>query len=168
MVFRALMMSLVDRDCGVNNLRLDCLLMDDWLYSLVNVVVYMLADYLRGSSSGVSSLVGLGCVGEATEFSLYTRASFLLVVMSEFFLHLWCKVVGVLLWEDLLVRDGLNSGVVVILVNLPIYCFGSFLMSVGLDGLRCNSRVNDFVHISAMTGSAGDFANCRTCCVHVC
>jgi len=34
-----------------------------------------------------------------------------------------------------LVSNGLDGGVVMVLVNLPVYCLLNLLMSVGLNGL---------------------------------
>jgi hypothetical protein len=54
------------------------------------------------------------------------------------------------LGEDLAVNDGLNSAVVVVLVNLLVYCSVDLLMLVRLDGLVGDSRSNSLVDCGVM------------------
>lgn len=72
---------------------------------------------------------------ELTELSVDTLLSLSFVSVSEFTVYLGCQIVCVLLWEDLSVRDWLNSGVVVVLVDLTVDCLCGLFMSVRLDGL---------------------------------
>lgn len=61
---------------------------------------------------------------------------------------------AVLLWQNLLVRDWLHRGVVVMLMNLSIYSLGGFLMSVRLDCFAGDSWVDtliDSLHESVWT-----------------
>lgn len=81
-------MDFMNWDSGVDNLGLDSLLVDDWLYSLVDVVVYMLAsDGSTGSLRGGGTLSS-GGVLESTELLAYGASSLILVVVTELLLDL--------------------------------------------------------------------------------
>ena len=52
--------------------------------------------------------------------------------------------------EDLFVLDGLNSSVVMMLMNLAVHCLGGFFMAMRFDGFIGNARVDQFVHFGSM------------------
>jgi len=70
------------------------------------------------------------------------------------------KLGGVCLGENLTVFDGLNSAVVVVLVNLLINGSVDFLVLVRLDSLvhysRRNSLVNCCVMVTGLVGEVGE------------
>jgi hypothetical protein len=67
---------------------------------------------------------------------------------------------SVCLGKNLTVLDGLNSAVVVVLVNLLVYRSVDLLMLVRLDGLVSDSRGNGLVHggvvVTRLLGEVGE------------
>jgi len=153
------MMRLVDGDNGVDNLWSDSLLVDDWLHCLVDMMVDVFALNSWCGSSRVSGFVGVGGVLELSQFSLESLASLMLVAMVEFLLDDRLHLVVMLLWEDFLVLDGLDSGVVVILVDLTVNRFSEFLMSGGLDVLAGDSWSNTLRDVGGVALAAGKLGN---------
>jgi hypothetical protein len=97
MVHRGSIVSLVDGDGGVDDVRLDSLLLDDRLDVLMDVVVNTLARDGGSSLGRVCGAVCLSCVSVLGSFSLESSPSvFLLAVVEGLMLHR-DKVVVVLL-----------------------------------------------------------------------
>jgi len=132
-VLRGSVVGLVNWDNGVDNLWLYSLLVDDGLNSLMDMVMNVLTSDGRGSSSRMRCLSYGGSVLELTKFSTHPAVRLGLVIMSEFALNLRQHVMDVLLGENLLVSNGLHSGVVVVLVDLSVDSLNSLLMFVRLD-----------------------------------
>lgn len=126
-------MCLVNGDGSVDNLGLNGLLVDDWLDGLVNVVVNTFT-----SNGGLNLLSMLGLVGgrrvlELSSLALESQFDLLrLVVLDVTVLDLLHGVV-VLLGQNLAVLDGLDGGVVMVLVSLLVDGSEDFLMSDWLD-----------------------------------
>lgn len=73
---------------------------------------------------------------------------------------------SVLLWENLSVLNWLDSGVVMILVDLSVNGFCCLLMSVRLDGLGGDGWVDNLVNVSGVAVTAGDLGDGGSCGVH--
>lgn len=165
-MLRAGVMSFMYRSNSVNNLRLNSLLVDDWLHSLVNVVVDMFASDGWGGSLSVSCFVCSGVILELAKLSRNARLSFVIVAVMNFAVLGREQIVSVLLRESLLVSDWLHSGVVMILMNLTFNSLSHLLMSVWLNGLTCDGWVDNLVHLGLVTLTGGELANGGFCGFH--
>lgn len=83
MVHGGSMVSLMNRNGGVDDMRLDGLLLDDRLDMFVNMVMDTLASYNRSSSGRVGRAVSLAGVSELGSLSVESSTSVLLVSMVE-------------------------------------------------------------------------------------
>lgn len=141
-VLRLVLVDFVDWDGGVNNRWLDSLLLDNWLDVLVHVVVDMLACNGRVGGGCVLSLTNsagvleLSLLSDQTLFGVGVRA-----VLDDTVLYT-SHLVGVLLRENLAIRNGLDRGVVVVLVDLTVDNGGLVLMLCAGDVLVLNSWVD--------------------------
>lgn len=104
-------------------------------------------------------LVGCGRVLELGSFGGEAGFSLAFVVMVEFAVFDWDHVVGVLLGEDLLVLQRLDSGVVVVLVYLAVDGLGDVFMAGGLDGLGGYGWVDDLLNVGVVAMTAGELAD---------
>jgi len=106
---------------------------------MAKVILTVMVDVLCGnggsSSSRVSGLCYSLSVLELLKLSLDTCFSLSSVVVLELALNLRDKVVSVPLWQHLLGCYGLDSSVVVVLVNFSVDGLLGLLMSVWLDDL---------------------------------
>lgn len=166
MVLSSSVMLLVDGDSGVNDLWGDCLLVDDGLNRLVDVMVNMLALNSWCSSSGVTCLVGVGGILELSHLGLESLTCLVFIAVVKLLVDNALHLVGVLLWEDLLVLDGLDGGVVVVLVDLAVNRLCHLLMSGGLDVLVGDSCGDTLSDISAVTLAGGELLNGGSGFVH--
>lgn len=157
---------LMDGDDSVNDFRGNGLFVDDWLDSLVDVMVNMLALDSWCGGSGVSSFVSVGGVFELSSFTLELEAGLIVVVVVELLLDGVFHDMVMLLGEDLLMLDGLDSGVVVILVDLTVDGLGDFLMASGLDILASNGGSNALGHIGCVASLVGKAGNCSSGFIH--
>lgn len=81
------MVSLMDGDCGVHNVRCNGLLLDDGLDVLVNVVVNSLTSDSGSHSSSVCGIVGSGCAGKVGTLLVKLGSDLLGVAMVELLVH---------------------------------------------------------------------------------
>jgi hypothetical protein len=129
----------------VDNGWLDGLLLHDWLNALVDVVVDVLGFDGPEIRAGVLHfaddlrVLELGRLSRKTFFYMFLVA--MLVVAGLNF----CRGVGVLLGENLTILDGLNGGVVVILVDLSVDCFLGFISFRANYVLMLHCRVDNLV-----------------------
>lgn len=119
---------LMDGLGGVHNLWLDDLLVDHGHDGLVDMVVDVLASDGRGSGLCVVGFLNTSGVLEMTKFGRESLFGFSLVLVVEFSFFGGQDVVGVLLRKSFLVRQGLDGGVVVMLMNLTVNSLGGFLV----------------------------------------
>ncbi len=126
---------------------------------LVDMVMDMLAGGGWQSRLGVLSLVSSASVLELRGLHLKTLSCLRLVTMVELSLFDRDYVVGVLLWQDLLVLEGLHGGVVVILVNFTVNSFGDVLMASGRDGLIDNRCVDSLLDLSGVAMTTSELGN---------
>lgn len=120
MVLSLVLVDLVDWDGGVNNTWLDGLLLDDWLDGLVDVVVNVLTNNVTSLALGGLDITNFASAAELLLLCLKTLSDVGVVTMLDLTVVDSGLVVGVLLWEDLLVLYWLDGGVVMILVNLTV------------------------------------------------
>lgn len=119
-VLGSVVVDLVDRDGGVDNVRLDGLLVDNGLDGLVDVVVDVLTADSGGNRLGVNSLDLSALVSKLSSLGGEALLDLGVVTVLERAVLDGGKVVVVLLRKNLTVLDGLDGGVVVVLVNLLV------------------------------------------------
>jgi len=131
---------LMDWHGGVHDVGLDGFTLNDGLDRLVDVVVDVLAG--DGGIDG-ASLLRLRCPGlvaEARGCLGQLLLHLVIFAVVELALLRSGDVVVMLLWQNLLVVYGLDSRVVVVLVDLLVDGGGDVLVLLGLDGLFRHSR----------------------------
>lgn len=114
-VLSSVVVNLVDWHGGVDNVRLDGLLVDDWLDGLVDVVVDVLAGDGWLDGLGLTGLTTDLLVVEAGGLGLQALSDLAVVAVLEGAVLDSAEVVVVLLWADLSVLNWLDRGVVVVL-----------------------------------------------------
>jgi len=144
-VLGLIVVDFMDWDGGVDDGRLDGLLLDDWLDGLVDVVVNVLARQGWCSGRSVLSLSDLFGALELSSLSLESLSHVLIVAVVDLAVLSANQVVRVLLRKNLTVLDGLDGGVVVILVNLAVDDLLGFLVLGAGDVLILNSWVHCLV-----------------------
>lgn len=154
-VLSSVVVDLVDRNSGVDDVRLNCLLVDDGLDRLVDVVVNVLTSDRGGNRLSVtlgalSTLVTeLGGLGLETVGNISVVAVLNLAVLDS------AKVVVVCLGKDLTVLDGLDRGVVVVLVDFLVNGSLHVLMAFSVDGLVGDGRGNLLVNSGVVVAGLG-------------
>lgn len=154
-VLGGVVVNLVNGDGGVDNVRLDGLLVDNGLDGLVDVVVDVLTadggcNRLRVHGLDLGALVSkLGSLGSETLLDLGIVAVLERAVLDG------GKVVVVLLGENLTVLDGLDGGVVVVLVNLLVDGGLDLLVLLELMALVGDSRGDLLVDGGVVVAGAG-------------
>ena len=147
--------NLVDRNGGVNNVGLNGLLLENRLDGLVDVVVDVLT---ADSSSGALAVCGgiyTTLILEASLLVDKVPLSSVVVTVVELAVLNGTKLSSVLLGENLTVLDGLDCAVVVVLVNLLVNSGLNLLMNVRLDNLVLNSRSNSLVDSGVVVSRLG-------------
>lgn len=119
--------------------------LNDGLDGLVDVVVDVLANDDGGDGVGVLGLVDEALVLELCLFCGEALLDFTGVAVLEVLVLDAYEVVGVHLGCDLLVHDGLDGGVEVVLVNLLVDGGSNLLMLSGDDGLVHDGRGDGLV-----------------------
>lgn len=165
MVHGGSMVSLMNRNSGVDDMRLNGLLLDDRLNMFVNMVMDTLASYNRSSGGRVGGAVSLAGVSELGSLSVESGTGLLLVSMVESLVLDGNEVVVVLLRKSLLVSDGLNSCVVVLLVNLLIESSSHVLMSVRADMLLGDMRPDILIDSGLVLSIVGEEARDGLLCL---
>jgi len=154
-VLGGVVVNLVNGDGGVDNVRLDGLLVDNGLDGLVDVVVDVLTadggcNRLRVHGLDLGALVSkLGSLGSETLLDLGIVAVLERAVLDG------GKVVVVLLGENLAVLDGLDGSVVVVLVNLLVDGGLDLLVLLELMALVGDSRGDLLVDGGVVVAGAG-------------
>jgi len=161
------MMGFVDRDGRVNDMRLNSLFINHRLDMLMYVMMNSFACENRSSLGGVSGAVGLSGVSVFGSFSVECSSSVLLIAVVKGLVLYRNKVVVVLLGKSLLVGNGLDSCMMVLLVNLLVKGSGYTLMLVRLDVLLSDVRLNVFVNSGSVLSVVGKEArNGLLCFLH--
>lgn len=132
----------MDWNGRVDDAWLDSFALNDWLDSLMNVMVNMLTSNSRVNRSCVLCLANFTSVLELGTLGIKSLLYVVVVAMVNLLVLNPSNIVGVLLWKNLLILNWLDRSVVVVLVNLTINSSSSLLM-LGLgDVLVGNSWVN--------------------------
>ena len=141
-VLGLILMDFVDWDGGVDDGGLDRLFLDDGLDILVHVVVNVLAGDGGALRSGVVRCTfGAGAL-ELGSFSGNALLYVSIVPVLDLAMLYTDQIVAVLFWENFPVLDGLNRGVIVVLVDLPVNGRLRLLMVRPLYGLVGDSWVD--------------------------
>jgi len=166
-VLGLILVDFVDRDSGVNNGRLNCLLLDDGLNILMDVVVDMLACNGGVGGCGVLGLADSAGIFELGLLGLKALLDVIVIAMLDISMLYASKVVAVLLWENFPVLDGLDGGVVMILMNFAVNGCGDILVVSAGDILVGDRWVNSLVDGGIMLSILGEETrNCCLCLVH--
>jgi hypothetical protein len=166
-VLGSLVMDLVDGDGGVHNLRLDHLLVKNGLDLLVDVVVNMLALNARSLDLSDLGLGNLALITELATLSLEALTGVVVVAVVELPRLSAGDAVLMLLREDLLVEDGLDGAVEVVLVHLLVDNRLLLLNTLGLYRLLGDGRTDVLMDGGVMfTRHALNVVNCLSCLVH--
>lgn len=167
MVLGLIVVDFMDWDGGVDDGRLDGLLLDDWLDGLVDVVVNVLARQGWCSGRSVLSLSDLFGALELSSLSLESLSHVLIVAVVDLAVLSANQVVRVLLRKNLTVLDGLDGGVEVILVDLTVDDLLSFLVLCASDMLIHNGRVDSLVDGGLVLSILGkEVGNCCLRFIH--
>jgi hypothetical protein len=172
----SVVVNLVDGDGGVDNIGLDDLLVDNGLDSLVDVLIDVsnslgipsketyVVDMLSANGGGYALALG-GTLNAPLVLELGLLLNKIplggvVVTMVKLAVLNSTKLGSVCLWENLTVLDGLDSAVVMVLVNLLVYRSVDLLMLMRLDGLVSDSRGNGLVHcgvvVTRLLGEVGE------------
>jgi len=134
-VDRGRVVSLMNWHGSVHDVRLDNLLLDDGLDVVVDVVVSALASNDGGLGGRVRGLVGNAGVLELGSLTVQGVAGLVILSVVEGLVLDGHHIVVMLLGEGLLMSNGLDDGLMVVLVHLTVDSGGYVLMLMRLDGL---------------------------------
>jgi len=166
-VLGGVVVDLVDGDGGVDDVRLDGLLVHNGLDGLVDVVVDVLASNGRGDGLGVTLGTLDTLIAELGSLSLEALGDLAVVAVLKLAVLDSSDVVVVLLGENLTVLDGLDRGVVMVLVNLLVNGGGDVLVTLPVDGLVGDCRGDLLVDSSVVVTRLGhEVLDCVLCGFH--
>lgn len=151
----------VHGDGGVHDGGLDRLLLDDGLDGLVNMVVNVLAGNGGRRNLGVRNLSHLTGVLELRRLGRDALLHVLRVAVLVLAVLDGSHGVRVLLGEDLLVLDGLDGGVEVVLVDLAVDNLLGLLLLLSVDALLLDGGVDALVDGGVMLAILGEEAGNR-------
>jgi hypothetical protein len=160
-VLGSVVVNLVDGDGGVDNVRLNGLLVDNGLDGLVDVVVDVLTADGGGNGLGVDSLDLSALVSELGSLGSKALLDLGVVAVLERAVLDGGKVVVVLLGKNLTVLDGLDRGVVVVLVNLLVDGSLDLLVLLELMALVGDSRSDLLVDGGVVVTRLGPEERCE-------
>ena len=154
-VLSRVVVNLVNRNSGVSDVRLDGLLVDNWLDGLVDVVVNVLASKGWGGGASLLGLTSDGLITELGCLEAKTLLNFGITAMLKLALLNRGKVVVVLLSKTLLVVDWLDGGVVVVLVDLLVNSSLDLLVLVDVLSVTSDGWGNLLVNCSVVVARLG-------------
>lgn len=160
------MVFLVDRDDCVDHFGGDDLLVYNWLDGLVDVMMNVFALDSGSSRGVVSGFVGVGRVFELGCLSLKSQTSLVIITVMELPVDGVFHHMVMLLGEDLLMLDGLDGGVIVILVDFAVDSFLDLLMVSGLHVLAGDGWSNVLGDVGGVTSLTSDAGNSRSSLLH--
>lgn len=143
-VLGGIVVHLVNGDSRVNDVRLNGLLVDDWLDGLMDVVVYVLTSHDWSDGAGVLALNALLLITELSLLGSKTLLHLVGIVVLERAVLDRDDVVVVLLRKDGLVDYWLHGSVVVVLVDFLVDSGLHILMLDAVDGLMSDGG-SDFL-----------------------
>ena len=122
-------------DCGVDDICLDSLTLNDGLDGLVHMVVNVFAGNDGGNRVGVLRVLMDALILELAGFGTDASFDVLGVPVIELSVFHVDEIMLVLLGKNLTVGDGLDGGVIMILVDLLVESSLNVFVSLGLDAL---------------------------------
>jgi len=153
----SVVVNLVNRNGGVNNVRLDDLLLDDRLDSLVDVVVNVLAANGGCDTLALSGALYPPLVAELSLFLNKVPLGGVMVAVVKLAMLDTTELGSVCLGKHFTVLDRLDCAVVVVLMNLLVDSGVDLLVLVRLHSLVNNSRGDSLVDCGIMmTGLLGE------------
>lgn len=167
MVGSLVMVNLMDGNGGVDNVGLDSLLLDNGLDGLVDVVVDVLSANSGGNTLAMGGFLNAALVGKASLVVDQGPLSGIGIAVVKLAVLNSTELSSVLLWENLTVLDGLDSAVVVVLVNFLVDGSVDLLVYVRLDDLVLDSGSNCLVDGGVVvTGAAHEVGDSCLGLVH--
>jgi len=152
--------NLVNRNSGVNNIGLNGLLLNDRLDGLMDVVVHMLTANGSSRALTMSSVVYTALVLEVSLLIDKVPLSRVVVAVVKLAVLNGAELSSVLFRKDLAVLDRLNCAVIMVLMNLLVNCSLNLLVNVRLHNLVLHSRSNGLVDggimVSRLRHEVGD------------
>jgi len=146
----SVVVNLVNRNSGVYNVGLNNLLVHHGLNGLVDVVVDVFTSDRRCHTLALGGSLYTPLILELCLFLNKVPLRGVVVAVVEFTVLDSAKLSLMLLREDLTVNDGLNSAVVVILVDLLVYSGVDLFVYVRLDSLVGDSGSNSLMNCGVM------------------
>lgn len=139
---------------------------NDWLNRFMNMMVNMLALDSGCSGCCMSGFTGMGGVLELGSLTLESLASLVVIAVMELLVDHILHLVMVLFRENLLVLNWLDSGVVVVLVDLTINSLGELLVARRFNVLVGGSWSNALGNVGSVASFASEACDCGLCFVH--
>ncbi len=139
MVFGLILVNFMDGDDCVHNTGLHRLLLDHWLDILMHMMMNVFPLYLWRCAACMLRFSYHLLILKLLCFCFKSLGDMVIVAMLDVSVLNAPNLVSVRFWKHFFVLDGLNGGVVVVLVNFTVYCRGDvFVAGVGdvvmLDG----------------------------------
>jgi hypothetical protein len=154
MVGSLVMVNLMDGDGGVDNVGLDGLLLDNGLDGLVDVVMNVLSANSGGNALAVGGVFDATLVSKASLVVNQSPLGAINVAVVELAVLNSSELSSVLLGQNLAVLDGLDSAVVVVLVDFLVNGSVDLLVDVRLNDLVLDSGSNCLVDSGVMVTRA--------------
>lgn len=171
MVLRFLVVDFVHGCSAVHNMGLNRLLVDDGLHMLVNMVVNMfpLSSWCLGlSASGRTDFASVLCQTKPSLLLRQCTIDPVMISVAELFVLGILVYMSMLLGEDLSVLDGLDSGVVMILVDFLVHWSVNLLVLSGLHMLMLNGGFDMLLDLGLVVTIPGEvLEDCGFCCFHI-
>jgi len=162
------MVHLMYRNSGVDDVGLDYFLVKNWLDGLVNVVMNMFALDYRSLTLRLCCVMHLPFVVELRCLAFQSLLGTVMITVVKLAVLDFAHLMLVLLWQDLSVMYRLDGMVKVILMHLLVDSCADLLMLVRLHCLVLHSGGDLFVDRSVMVTRLGDeVLNCCLCFLHV-
>lgn len=144
-VFSFILVDFVDRDGSVHNTGLHRLLLNDRLNTLVDMMMHMLSRHRWRCRACVLCFSYFLPVLELRCFRFESLGNVIIISMLDVAVLDAPYLVGVRLGKHLLVLDGLDGGMVVVLVNFAVHGGGDIFVAGWGDILMLNGRVDGLV-----------------------
>lgn len=144
-VLGGVMVHFVNRNGRVDNVWLNCFLLDYGLNSLVDMMVHMLSRNDGSSAVAVCRVRHDSLILESLLFCCKVPLRSVKVAMVEFAMLHGAELGGVLLWKDFAVVDRLYCTMVMILMGLFVDRLDDMLVLVRLHSLMLNRWCDLFV-----------------------
>ncbi len=142
MVFGFILVNFVDGDDGVHNTRLDGFLVDHGLNTLMDMMMNMFPNHCWSRAACVLRFSYLLLVLELRCLRFESLADVIIIAMFNVTVFNATHLVCVRLGQYFFVLDGLDGGVVMVLVDFTIHGCGDIFMACGDNVLMLDGRVD--------------------------